>query len=227
MTQRLRIDFVSDIACPWCAIGLFGLEQALKRTAGEVQADIHFQPFELNPNMPRQGENLDEHIAHKYGAAPQQLEASRRMLRERAADVGFAFNQRPDSRIYNTFDAHRLLHWAGTLDAQLQWKLKQALFRANFTDNADITDPQVLIAAASTAGLDTDAARQVLDSQRYADEVRQTEKLWLSRGIHAVPGMVINEKWLISGGQSADVLEQALRNIAAEVGATAPAPHAP
>jgi predicted DsbA family dithiol-disulfide isomerase len=215
MTQRLHIDFVSDVACPWCAIGLYGLQEALRRTRGVVDADIAFQPFELNPAMPPEGQNIDEHIAQKYGSAPPQLEASRQMLRERAASIGFEFNQHPNSRIYNTFDAHRLLHWAATQGQQLP--LKRALFKANFTDNDNVSDPNVLVTAAATAGLDAQAAREVLTSQRYAEDVRAAEQLWQSRGIHAVPGVVINGKWLISGGQPTEAFEQALRNIAAEM----------
>lgn len=213
--RHLDIDFVSDIACPWCAIGLYGLEEALERTAGDIEASITFRPFELNPGMARAGEGLDEHISRKYGSAPAQLEASRRMLRERAAGVGFEINQGPASRIHNTFDAHRLLHWAGTKGLQLP--LKKALFKANFTDNADVSDPAVLVSAAAAAGLDADEARELLDSQRYAEEVRQAEHLWQSRGIHAVPGIVVNGKWLLSGGQPPEVFEQALRSIAAEL----------
>jgi predicted DsbA family dithiol-disulfide isomerase len=215
MMQHLDIDFVSDIACPWCAIGLFGLQQALERTAGHVDASISVQPFELNPGMGPRGENIDEHIAGRYGSGRQQLEASRRMLRERAASVGFEINSGPDSRIYNTFDGHRLLHWAKSKGRQLA--LKRELFKANFTANRDVSDPEVLAAAALAAGLDAEEAREVLASGRFADEVRQAEHLWQSRGIHAVPGVVINGKWLISGGQPPEVFEQALRNIAAEL----------
>jgi predicted DsbA family dithiol-disulfide isomerase len=214
VTQPLRIDFVSDVACPWCAIGLYGLQEALRRTAGDIEADIRFRPFELNPDMGRDGQNIDEHIAQKYGSAPDQLEASRRMLRERAAGVGFEINSSANSRIYNTFDAHRLLHWAESMGRQLA--LKQALFKANFTDNLNVSDSEVLVATALSAGLDPDGAREVLATGRYAGEVRAGEKLWQSRGIHAVPGIVVNEKWLISGGQPPEVFEQALRNMASE-----------
>ena len=212
MIQQLKIDFVSDVACPWCAIGLFSLEEALRRAAGVVDADITFQPFELNPDMPAPGVNHDEHIAGKYGMPLEQFAASRQMLRERAAAVGFEINSNSRSRIYNTFDAHRLLHWAGTLGRQRE--LKRALFRANFTDNLNVSDTDVLVGIAASVGLDADAARQVLASQRFAAEVRQAEQLWMSRGIQAVPGIVINGKWLISGGQTPEVFEQALRNIA-------------
>jgi len=212
VTQNLHIDFVSDVACPWCAIGLHSLEEALRRVGSQVAADIHFQPFELSPDMSPQGENLDQHIGRKYGADPQQLAASRDAVRQRAASVGFAFNSSATSHVYNTFDAHRLLHWAGLQGRQQQ--LKKILFRANFTDDANIANHEVLVALAVEAGLDAGQARDVLASGRYAAEVRAAEQLWQSRGINSVPGIVIEGKWLISGGQPPEVFEQALREIA-------------
>ncbi len=212
MTQKLQIDFVSDVACPWCAIGMYGLEEALRRLEGAVDADVHFQPFELNPGMRPEGQNLDEHIGEKYGGPPEQLAASRNVLRERAAGVGFEFNSSSKSRVYNTFDAHRLLHWARNMGRQRE--LKRALFKANFTDDANVSDPELLVAVAASAGLDPTEAREILSSRRYASEVREAETLWTSRGIHAVPGVIINGKWLISGGQPPEIFEQALRNIA-------------
>lgn len=216
MTQHLKIDFVSDVACPWCVIGLRGLEQALANASDAVEADITFQPFELNPIMPAAGQNLVEHITEKYGSTAEQSAASRAMIRSRGAEVGFTFNMSEESRIYNTFDAHRLLHWAGTIGRQQELKL--ALFRANFTDGANVSDHGVLVEAALTAGLDGNQAREVLASGRYAEEVRNAELEWTSRGIRSVPAIVINGKWLISGGQPAETFEQALRGIAAEVG---------
>lgn len=215
MTQQLKIDFVSDVACPWCVVGLRSLQAALDRTAGQIEADVVFQPFELNPNMPAEGQNVMEHVAQKYGSSMEESAANRAAIRARAAEVGFEFNISEDSRIYNTFDAHRLLHWAQTTDRQSALKLE--LFKANFTDCTDISNPDVLVAAAVAAGLDGAAAREVLVAGRYAEEVRAAEQLWLSRGINSVPAIVINEKWLISGGQPADVFERALRNIAAEL----------
>jgi predicted DsbA family dithiol-disulfide isomerase len=216
MTQHLKIDFVSDVACPWCVIGLRGLEQALANASDAVEADITFQPFELNPRMPAAGQNLVEHITEKYGSTAEQSAASRAMIRSRGAEVGFTFNMSEESRIYNTFDAHRLLHWAGTIGRQQELKL--ALFRANFTDGANVSDHGVLVEAAFTAGLDGNQAREVLAAGRYAEEVRNAELEWTSRGIRSVPAIVINGKWLISGGQPAETFEQALRGIAAEVG---------
>jgi predicted DsbA family dithiol-disulfide isomerase len=215
MTQYLKIDFVSDIACPWCVIGLRGLQEALARVSELVQADVTFQPFELNPNMPAEGQNVAEHVAEKFGSSLKDSEAARTMIQARAAEVGFDFKISETSRIYNTFDAHRLLYWANATGRQQQLKL--ALFKANFTDGANISEPEVLIAAAVSAGLDGSEAREVLTTGRYAEEVRDAEKLWVSRGISSVPSIIINEKWLISGGQPADAFEQALRNIAAEL----------
>lgn len=216
MTAHLKIDFVSDIACPWCIIGLRALEDALARSADALDAEIAFQPFELNPTMPAGGQNIGEHIAQKYGSTREQSAANRAMIVDRAAELGFTMVMTDESRIYNTFDAHRLLHWAGIEGRQSD--LKHALFNANFTDNLDPGDHQVLIAAAAKAGLDPVAAGDVLSTGRYADEVRQAEEYWRRRGINSVPAIVIDGTHLISGGQPAAVFEQALRQIAGAAG---------
>lgn len=215
MTKPLKIDFVSDVSCPWCIIGLRGLETALDRTGDLIAADIHFQPFELNPQMPPEGQNIVEHIAEKYGSTPEQSAANREAIRARAASLGFTMASTDQSRIYNTFDAHRLLHWAEI--EGLQSALKHALFEAYFTRSQSPSDHDVLIEAAQQAGLDPGAAREVLESGAYAAEVRAGEALWHSRGISAVPAVIINDKYLISGGQPPDAFEKALRAIAAEV----------
>ncbi len=215
MPKTLRIDFVSDVSCPWCIIGLGGLEEALRRVGDLVQADIHFQPFELNPSMPPEGQNIVEHVGQKYGATPAQSAASREAIRARAAEVGFTIKSNENSRIYNTFDAHRLLHWA-ELEGR-QSALKYALFDAYFTLGQNPSDHAVLVEAARNAGLDGDAARDVLATGRFAEDVRTAQRRWHSEGISAVPAVVINEKYLISGGQPADRFETALRSIAAEI----------
>jgi predicted DsbA family dithiol-disulfide isomerase len=214
----MKIDFVSDVSCPWCIIGLGGLEEALERVGDLVDADIRFQPFELNPQMGPEGQNIVEHIAQKYGSTPAQSAANRAAIRERAASVGFTMAMTDDSRIYNTFDAHRLLHWAGLLDngADKQKALKHALFDAYFTQGLSPADHEVLIAKAASVGLDADEARKVLASGRYAEEVRAAERLWIERGINSVPAVVINDRYLISGGQPAEAFEQAVRSIAAQ-----------
>ncbi|MHB8285059.1 MAG: DsbA family oxidoreductase [Caulobacteraceae bacterium] len=218
MSKPMKIDFVSDVSCPWCIVGLGGLEQALARVGDLIDADIHFQPFELNPQMGPDGQNIVEHITQKYGSTPAQSAANRAAIRERAASVGFTMAMTDQSRIYNTFDAHRLLHWAGEpgQPADKQAALKHALFDAYFTEGQSPADHEVLIAKAASVGLDADEARKVLASGRYADEVRAAEQLWIERGINSVPAVVINDRYLISGGQPAEAFEQALRSIAAE-----------
>jgi predicted DsbA family dithiol-disulfide isomerase len=215
MAKPLKIDFVSDVSCPWCIVGLGGLEQALERVGDLVEAEIHFQPFELNPNMPPEGQNTVEHVAEKYGATPEQSASNRKAIHERAAAVGFTMTTNENSRIYNTFDAHRLLHWAGIVGGQPA--LKRALFDAYFTDGLSPADHDVLVAAAEKVGLDGAAARQVLTSGQYAQEVRDAERAWQAAGINSVPAVVINDRYLISGGQPAEYFEQALRKIAAEI----------
>jgi predicted DsbA family dithiol-disulfide isomerase len=214
--SHLRIDFVSDVACPWCAIGLASLQQALTRLDGSVRADIHLQPFELNPQLPVEGEDANEHLMHKYGMGEEQLESNRSAIRERAAALGFAFNMRKGSRIYNTFDAHRLLHWAGLENRDRALALKQALLRAYFSDGKNVAEREILVGIARDAGLDADAARRVLESGQYADEVRAQERQFQQAGIHSVPATIVNGQYLISGGQPPEVFERALREIAAQ-----------
>ena len=214
MPKLMQIDFVSDVSCPWCVIGLRGLEQALAAVGDLVTADIRFQPFELNPQMSAEGQDIGEHIRQKYGSTPEQSAANRTMIRERAAELGFTMAMAEGSRIYNTFDAHRLLHWAAIEGRQ--GALKHALFAAYFTDGRNPGDVDVLVDVAEQAGLNGAAARDVIVSGRYADEVRAEERHWTSQGIAAVPAVVIDGKYLISGGQPAAAFERALRSIAAE-----------
>ncbi|MDI1342240.1 DsbA family oxidoreductase [Polaromonas sp.] len=212
---KMKIDFVSDVSCPWCVIGLKSLEDALGRVAGEVQAEIHFQPFELNPQMPAEGQDIAEHLAEKYGSTPEQSQRNREMIRARGQDVGFTFSMDKRSRIYNTFDAHRLLHWAEEEGEGHQMALKEALFKAYFTDGESPGSHEVLARVAGEVGLDITRAKAILASNEYADAVREREQFYLQQGIHAVPAVIINDKHLISGGQPAEVFEQALRQIAA------------
>ena len=212
MTKKLKIDFVSDVSCPWCVIGLKSLETALERASDQVSADIHFQPFELNPHMPSQGQDIGEHLAEKYGSTPAQTQANRDDIRARGEAVGFTFSMAHRSRIYNTFDAHRLLHWAELEGAQKL--LKELLFKAYFTDGQDPSSNEVLVRLAGEAGLDGVRAQQILDSGDYADDVRKREQFYTGQGIHSVPAIIINDRHLISGGQPAEVFEQALRHIA-------------
>lgn len=213
-TPPLKIDFVSDVSCPWCVIGLRSLEQALERIGPDGAADIHFQPFELNPQMAPEGQDVAEHIAQKYGSTREQMLRNQEAIRARGADLGFTFDMGKRSRVYNTFDAHRLLHWA-ELEGR-QRELKRALFAAYFTDGRNPSDREVLIDLATQAGLDPARAREILESGLYADEVRERERFYGEQGIQAVPSVIVNDRYLIQGGQPVEVFERALRQIAAE-----------
>jgi predicted DsbA family dithiol-disulfide isomerase len=209
--KTLKIDFVSDVACPWCAVGLNSLERALERVgADRIGAELHFQPFELNPTMPAEGADIVQYIAGKYGIGPEQIARNQAAIRARGAEVGFTFGQRP--RVWNTFDAHRLLYWAGLQGKQRE--LKHALLKAYHGDGRNPGAHDVLLELAGAVGLDVEAARQVLDSGQYTDEVRAAEATWQEAGIHSVPSIVINDRHLIQGGQPPEVFEQALRQIA-------------
>lgn len=213
----MKIDFVSDVSCPWCAIGLKSLETALERIGPGLEAELHFKPFELNPTMGPDGQEVTEHLGEKYGLSPEQVAQNGEVIRARGAAVGFTFSMGARRRIYNTFDAHRLLHWA-ELEGR-QHDLKLALFKAYFTDGQDPSDHTLLVRVAGEVGLDETRAREVLASGAYADDVRQQEQFYRQQGIHAVPAVIIDGRHLIQGGQPAEVFEQALRQIAAAPGA--------
>ena len=211
ITAQLKVDFVSDVSCPWCVIGLNAFEQALARLPVAVEATIHFQPFELNPDMPAEGQDITEHIAEKYGATPAQSAANREAIRARGEALGFTFSMDKRGRIYNTFDAHRLLHWA-ELEGK-QYVLKRALFTAYFTEGRDPSAREVLLSVADSVGLDTTQAATILDSDRFAQEVKARERFYLDQNIHSVPAMIINDQYLLQGGQPVEAFEQALLEI--------------
>ena len=211
----MRIDFVSDVVCPWCAIGLHSLEAAAARIPG-LELDLHFHPFELNPGMGPEGQDLVEHLAQKYGASPEQLAGTHEALRQRGAELGFEFSP-ARKRIVNTRSAHRLLHWADeAFGAAVQRTLKLALLKAYFTEGRNVSDPAVLLELAQAAGLPEAEARELLASDRYADEVAASEAEVQRQGIHAVPAIIVNQRHLIQGGQSVEVFEKLLRQAMAE-----------
>ena len=217
MTPTLKIDFVSDIVCPWCAVGLAALERALHRLEGQVQADLHFQPFELNPRMAPEGQDIVEHLGQKYGLSPEQQAANWQSLRQRAAAVGFDFRAEGRGRTWNTFNAHRLLHWAGERGGSAQRDLKMALLQAYFTRGESVSDTEVLVRAVQSVGLDAARAREILAGDDYAAQVRERQQFYAQHGISAVPSVIVNDQHLIQGGQPPEVFEQALRQIAARV----------
>lgn len=216
-TPTLKIDFVSDVVCPWCAIGLSALEIALSRLEGEVAVQLHFQPFELHPDMGPEGAEVVPYLSKKYGMSAEQVAQNQQNIAVRGAAVGFEFRMDRRSRTYNTFDAHRLLHWLeveGTGEQRLA--LQRALFASYFTDGENPGEHAVLLRLVARLGLDEARARAVLQSQEYTDAVRQQQAFYQGQGIHSVPAVIINERHLIQGGQPVEVFEQALRQIAAQ-----------
>ena len=208
----MRIDIVSDVVCPWCIIGYRQLQQALEATGTE--ADIHWHPFELNPDMPAEGEQLRDHIMRKYGSSAEESESNRSRLVNIGAELGIDFKFDDTSHIRNTYDAHQLMHWADTMGRKND--LEQALFKAYFTNQLDVSDRSVLVEQAVSLGMDRSEATAVLEDQRYADEVRRNEQLWVSRGIQGVPAVILEQKYLLSGAQGVENFSAAIRQVAAE-----------
>ncbi|MBN3724474.1 DsbA family oxidoreductase [Burkholderia sp. Ac-20379] len=211
MKKTLKIDFVSDVACPWCAVGLSSLERALERLGNAVDAELVMHPFELNPQMGADGEDIVEHIGRKYGRTPQQVAQAQVMLRQKGAEVGFAFG--PRTRIHNTFDAHRLLHWASLQGKQIA--LKKALLRLYHGEGKSPSSQNVLVEAAVSAGLDGTQARLVLQRGDYANEVRQEERKYQTMGVHSVPSIILDDRYLLTGAQPVEAFEHAIRQVLA------------
>lgn len=208
----VQLDVISDVVCPWCIIGYKQVEQALARE--NVLARLRWHPFELNPHMPPEGQNLREHMAEKYGSTPAQSDKARARLSALGRDLGFAINFTDDSRIVNTFQAHQLLDWAEGQGRQ--HPLKLTLFEAYFTHGADVSDPEVLLAAVTAAGLDPAGARAALASGEHIQPTREKQQFWTARGISGVPSMVFAGKYLITGAQGADTYAELLRRCLAE-----------
>jgi predicted DsbA family dithiol-disulfide isomerase len=213
----IKIDYVSDIACPWCAVGLGGLEQAIKKIGGAFEVDVHFQPFELNPDMPPGGQDVFEHLTQKYGKTVEQVRATQNEIKARAAAVGYPFHPEGRKHVYNTFNAHRLLHWAGLeCGAQAQHRLKRELLVTYFQLAVDLDEAQNLLDAVNRAGLDSERAADILATDEFAADVRAQQMKYTSMGIHSVPSIIINDKYLLQGAQPAEAFEEALRQVAAE-----------
>jgi predicted DsbA family dithiol-disulfide isomerase len=196
---------------------LASLEQAIASVNDQASVEIHFQPFELNPHMGSEGEDIVEHLTHKYRISPEQVAVNQQRIAQRGAEVGFHFNQAGRKRIYNTFDAHRLLHWADAdYGSESQHKLKRAMLEAYFTQGENPSNHEVLLDTVERAGLDRARAADILSNDEFRNEVRQSQQLYLSQGIQSVPAVIINERYLVQGGQPAEVFEQALRQAVAE-----------
>ncbi|WP_248795506.1 DsbA family oxidoreductase [Pseudomonas sp. MWU13-2105] len=211
MNAPVKLDFISDVVCPWCALGVTALEQAIANLAGEIPVELTFKPFELNPDMPAEGEHAVEHMMRKYGRSAEEVAAGKQLLMTRGEAIGFQFDLEKRSHFYNTFDAHRLLLWA--LQEGRQIELKRVLLRAYFSHGQNPSDRETLVRLAAEAGLDASAAAEVLACGAFADEVRELEGFYRARGINSVPAMILDGRHLVSGSQSVEYYEQMLREI--------------
>ena len=202
MKPTIKIDFVSDVACPWCAVGLGNLNQAMAQLSDKVNFEVHFRPFELNPNMPKGGQDAIEHLTEKYGLTVEQVKTNQANIRTKALEAGFAFHPDGRKRVYNTFDCHRLLHWAAKeYDLQKQSALKSELLNTYFCLAVNLDDQENLLNAVMRAGLDKDRAQEILRGKEYADEVREEESTYTGAGISSVPSIILNDQYLLQGAQ--------------------------
>ena len=212
MSAPLRIDIVSDVMCPWCIIGYRQLAKALEATGTEY--DLHWHPFELNPEMPPEGQNLREHVAEKYGSTAEQSEQSRLQMTKLGVDLGFKFQFDTDTRMHNTFNTHQLLHWADALGRKHD--LKTALFAAHFTDGRNLSDDAILANIAGEIGLDRSEALAVLKDQRFASQVRLEQNFWIKQGIRGVPAVVFDRQHLVTGAQGVENYTNILNQLTKE-----------
>ena len=214
MNKQLKIDIVSDVSCPWCVIGYQSISKALKQLAPKINASISWKPFELNSAMPAEGENLAEHLHKKYGSGKTDYEQTRHLLTDRGAALGFEFNFKADGRIYNTFNAHRLLYWARQFDKQTELKL--ALFGLYFTEGGNPSNTEQLLKVVEKAGLPVEEARKILESDQFTQEVRAEQAKYQKMGIASVPTFIVNDKFTITGGQPVETFVEMLNEIAAK-----------
>lgn len=211
-TPQIRVDIVSDVMCPWCIIGYLELEQASRQTG--IGLGVRWHPFELNPNMPPEGEDMTDHITRKYGITKEQSAQNRAALQDRGAALGFTFAFGPGMRMRNSFRAHQLIDWAEGHGAQHAVKL--ALLKAHFTDNRNVDDPEVLAGIAAETGLDAEAARAAIGSETHADPVRRSQAFWHQQGVTGVPAMVFDQKYLFTGAQGVAQYAQILQQLATQ-----------
>jgi predicted DsbA family dithiol-disulfide isomerase len=215
MASTIRVDIASDVVCPWCIIGYKQLERALEETG--LRAEIHWHPFELNPQMPEEGEDLQQHLAAKYGSTPEDSRKARTRLTAMGAELGFTFDYAEGMNMPNTFRAHQLLHWAAMQGREHD--LQMALFAAFFTNRENVNDAEVLADTAAKSGLDREEALAILRDARFAEAVRLAEQSWTTKGIQGVPAMIFNQKYLVTGAQGTENFVSILRQLTQEVAA--------
>ena len=202
MKPTIKIDYVSDVACPWCAVGLGNLNLAIAQLSDQVNFEVHFHPFELNSNMPVGGQDAIEHLTEKYGLTADQVKANQANIRAKALEAGFAFHPEGRKRVYNTFDCHRLLYWAAKeYDLQKQASLKIELLNTYFCLAVNLDDQENLLDAVMRAGLDNDRAHEILKSKEFSNEVREEESTYTGVGINSVPAIILDNQYLLQGAQ--------------------------
>lgn len=211
MADKIKIDIISDVVCPWCAIGYKRLERAIQEMGVQEQIELEWQPFELNPHMPAEGENVQEHIANKYGASMEDQKRSQEHMAEIGAELGFTFDYFDDMKIVNTRDAHILLDYAKENGKQTE--LKMRLVTAFFGERKDVSDRNVLLEELKSIGLNTDKAMARLDNDDARYEVQAKEAYWQNVGVSSVPTMVFNNASALTGAQPVDVYKQILADL--------------
>ncbi len=217
MKPTIKIDYVSDIACPWCAVGLGNLNQAIAQLSDQVDFEVHFHPFELNPNMPLGGQDAIEHLTEKYGLSVEQVKANQANIRTKALEAGFEFHPEGRKRVYNTFDSHRLLHWAGEeFGPEKQAVLKKELLNTYFCLAVNLDDQKNLIDAVTRSGLDKDRAQEVLKNNEFSKEVRDEESTYTNAGISSVPSIILNDQYLLQGAQPPESFVNAFEQLIKE-----------
>jgi predicted DsbA family dithiol-disulfide isomerase len=214
MKPTIKIDYVSDIACPWCAVGLGNLNQAIDQLSDQANFEVHFRPFELNPNMPKGGQDAIEHLTEKYGLTAEQVKTNQANIRAKALEAGFEFHPEGRKRVYNTFDAHRLLHWAGQeFGLEKQAILKKELLNTYFCLAVNLDDQQNLLDAVTRSGLDQDRALEILKNNEFAKEVRTEEATYTNAGINSVPAIILNDQYLLQGAQPPESFAKAFSQL--------------
>ena len=214
MKPTITIDYVSDVACPWCAVGLGNLNQAIAKLNEKAHFEVHFRPFELNPNMPKGGQDAIEHLTQKYGLTVEQVKANQANIRARALEAGFEFHPEGRKRVYNTFNAHRLLYWAAKENnLEKQAALKKELLNSYFCLAVNLDDHQNLLDAVTRAGLDHQRAQEILDGDEFTNEVREEEATYTNAGISSVPSIILNQQYLLQGAQPAESFVNAFEQL--------------
>ena len=223
---RLTIDIWSDVMCPWCLIGWHQLQKGLALVAGEIEAEVRWRPFELNPDMPREGEPQEAHVMRKYQRSRDEAAAGRVQMHRIAKDAGAVLSYTgadgdaaPTAMMWNTFLAHKLLgHALDVGGSEVQTRLKLALFKAHFNERRNVSDPAVLLEIAEAAGLDRAASEAALAAPTLSDRVRAEEAHAWDLNISGVPAMLVSGKFLIPGAQEPEVYANSLRRVVARGG---------